>query len=163
MLWLTLGMTLSCFQNHDITNPDAETLSILVELFIEKATEWFEVIYAINCIDVLRSFAVTASFSCGPMSRPAILPQSENMTVGQETRGPILKVQGLWHPFALAENGALPVPNDIILGEDTDGYYARTLLLTGPNMGGKTLLRATCLTVILAQVIFTPSGLFCCL
>ncbi|GMY35996.1 DNA mismatch repair protein MSH7 isoform X2 [Fagus crenata] len=140
------------YQNHDITDSDAETLSILVELFIEKATEWFEVVYAINCIDVLRSFAVTASFSCGPMSRPVILPQSEN-TAGQETRGPILKVKGLWHPFALAENGGLPVPNDISLGEDTDGYHARTLLLTGPNMGGKsTLLRATCLSVILAQL-----------
>ena len=151
-------LTLSCFQNHDITDSDAETLSILVELFIEKATEWFEVVYAINCIDVLRSFAVTASFSCGPMSRPVILPQSEN-AAGQETRGPILKVKGLWHPFALAENGGLPVPNDISLGEDTDGYHARTLLLTGPNMGGKsTLLRATCLSVILAQVLFSPSG-----
>ncbi|GMY26645.1 dna mismatch repair protein msh7 [Fagus crenata] len=58
----------------------------------------------------------------------------------------------------LKREWALPVPNDIILGEDTDGYYARTLLLTGPNMGGKTLLRATCLTAILAQVIFTPSS-----
>ncbi|XP_030954395.1 DNA mismatch repair protein MSH7 isoform X3 [Quercus lobata] len=141
------------YQNHDVTDSDAETLSILVELFIEKATEWFEVIYAINCIDVLRSFAVTASFSCGPMSRPVILPQSENITTGQETRGPTLKVKGLWHPFALAENGGVPVPNDIILGEDTDDYHARTLLLTGPNMGGKsTLLRATCLAVILAQL-----------
>ncbi|KAL0013929.1 hypothetical protein SO802_000998 [Lithocarpus litseifolius] len=141
------------YQNHDVTDSDAETLSILVELFIEKATEWFEVIYAINCIDVLRSFAVTASFTCGPMSRPVILPQSENITMGQETRGPILKVKGLWHPFALAENGGVPVPNDIILGEDTDDYHARTLLLTGPNMGGKsTLLRATCLAVILAQL-----------
>ncbi|KAM3713937.1 hypothetical protein ACJW31_01G294000 [Castanea mollissima] len=141
------------YQNHDVTDSDAETLSILVELFIEKATEWFEVIYAINCIDVLRSFAVTASFSCGPMSRPVILPQSENITMGQETRGPILKVKGLWHPFALAENGGVPVPNDIILGEDSDDYHARTLLLTGPNMGGKsTLLRATCLAVILAQL-----------
>nr|POF02689.1 dna mismatch repair protein msh7 [Quercus suber] len=148
-----LGKKILKQRNHDVTDSDAETLSILVELFIEKATEWFEVIYAINCIDVLRSFAVTASFSCGPMSRPVILPQSENITMGQETRGPILKVKGLWHPFALAENGGVPVPNDIILGEDTDDYHARTLLLTGPNMGGKsTLLRATCLAVILAQL-----------
>lgn len=98
------------------------------------------------------------------MSRPVFLPHSENMTVGKET-GPTLKVKGLWHPFALGENGGLPVPNDIILGKDIDGYHARTLLLTGPNMGGKsTLLRATCLAVILAQVLFLPLGnLFCCL
>lgn len=152
------------FQNHNIIDSDAERLSILIELFIEKATQWVEVIYAINCIDVLRSFGVTATLSCGAMSRPVFLPQSENMTMGEET-GPTLKVKGLWHPFALGENGGLPVPNDIILGKDIDGYHARTLLLTGPNMGGKsTLLRATCLAVILAQVLFLPlCNLFCCL
>ncbi|KAG6723721.1 hypothetical protein I3842_03G222000 [Carya illinoinensis] len=140
------------YQNHNIIDSDAERLSILIELFIEKATQWVEVIYAINCIDVLRSFGVTATLSCGAMSRPVFLPQSENMTMGEET-GPALKVKGLWHPFALGENGGLPVPNDIILGKDIDGYHARTLLLTGPNMGGKsTLLRATCLAVILAQL-----------
>lgn len=88
------------------------------------------------------------------MSRPYILPLSENATLGHETRGPIFKTKGLWHPFALSENG-LPVPNDIALGEDTNRYHPRTLLLTGPNMGGKsTLLRTACLAVILAQVRF---------
>lgn len=91
------------------------------------------------------------------MSRPVILPQSKNMTLNGENRSPTLNIKGLWHPFALGENGGLPVPNDIVLGEDTDGYHPRTLLLTGPNMGGKsTLLRATCLAVILAQVLFFP-------
>ncbi|XP_031269580.1 DNA mismatch repair protein MSH7 isoform X2 [Pistacia vera] len=148
------------YQNHDVTDSDAETLSILIELFIEKADQWSEVIHSISCIDVLRSFAVTASMSCGTMSRPHILPQSKLTALSQDARGPILKIKGLWHPFALAESG-LPVPNDIILGEDSDGYHPSTLLLTGPNMGGKsTLLRATCLTVILAQLgCFVPSAM----
>lgn len=125
----------------------------MIELFIEKATEWSEVIHAINCVDVLRSFAVTAKFSRGAMSRPIILPHSQLMNVCQESRGPTLEIKGLWHPFALGENGGMPVPNDIHLGENIDGYHPSTLLLTGPNMGGKsTLLRATCLAVILAQV-----------
>ncbi|KAI5320446.1 hypothetical protein L3X38_040154 [Prunus dulcis] len=141
------------YQNHDATDSDAETLSILIELFLEKATKWSDAIHAINCIDVLRSFAVTASFPSGAMSRPVILPQSKNMTLNEENRSPTLNIKGLWHPFALGENGGLPVPNDIVLGEDRDGYHPRTLLLTGPNMGGKsTLLRATCLAVILAQL-----------
>lgn len=94
------------------------------------------------------------------MARPFLLPPSKNMATGQETRGPILKIKGLWHPYALGENGGLPVPNDVILGKDTDGYHARTMLLTGPNMGGKsTLLRATCLAVILAQVLFRSLSL----
>ncbi|GAV79508.1 MutS_V domain-containing protein/MutS_I domain-containing protein/MutS_II domain-containing protein/MutS_III domain-containing protein [Cephalotus follicularis] len=147
------------YQNHDIADSDAETLSILIDIFIEKAIQWSEVIYAINCIDVLRSFAVTASMSTGAMSRPVILPQSKSTTLSQGTRGPIFKIKGLWHPFALGENGGLPVPNDLVLGEDSDGYRPCTLLLTGPNMGGKsTLLRATCISVILAQLgCFVPS------
>ncbi|KAM7509492.1 hypothetical protein LguiA_019945 [Lonicera macranthoides] len=141
------------YQDHDVQDSDTEILSILIELFIEKANQWSQVIQAINCIDVLRSFAIIAKFSSGPVSRPIILPHSELKNSVQESEGPTLKIQGLWHPFALGENRGLPVPNDIFLGEDSDGYHGRSLLLTGPNMGGKsTLLRATCLAVILAQL-----------
>ncbi|XP_015966496.1 DNA mismatch repair protein MSH7 isoform X1 [Arachis duranensis] len=137
------------YQNHNVTDSDAETLTILAELLLEKATQWFEVVHAINCIDVLRSFAVTSSFSSGSMCRPVIVPES---FTGKDNGGPVLKMKGLWHPFALGENGCVPVPNDIILGENEGGHH-RTLLLTGPNMGGKsTLLRATCLAVIMAQI-----------
>lgn len=143
-------------QNHDVTDSDAERLSILIELFVEKATEWSEAILALNCIDVLRSFAFIAHSSRGSMSRPVILPQSNNVSSSPENQGPVLKINGLWHPYALVENGETPVPNDIILGPDQDGYRPRTLLLTGPNMGGKsTLLRSTCLAVVLAQVCCT--------
>ncbi|RVW47558.1 DNA mismatch repair protein MSH7 [Vitis vinifera] len=115
------------YENHDVTDSDAEILSILIELFIEKTTQWLQVIHAINHIDVLRSFAVIANFSCGAMSRPVILPHSEPATLSGETRGPLLKIR--------------------------DGNHPRTLLLTGPNMvENQTLLRATCLAVILAQL-----------
>ncbi|WJZ99933.1 hypothetical protein VitviT2T_018338 [Vitis vinifera] len=141
------------YENHDVTDSDAEVLSILIELFIEKTTQWLRIIHAINHIDVLRSFVVIANFSCGAMSRPVILPHSEPTTLSGETRGPLLKIKGLWHPFAIGENGGLPASNDIHLGEDTDGNHPRTLLLTRPNMDGKsTLLCATCLAVILAQL-----------
>ncbi|KAL0552823.1 hypothetical protein IC582_011950 [Cucumis melo] len=141
------------YQNHDVTDSGAERLSILIELFVEKATEWSKVIHALNCIDVLRSFAITAHSSRGSMSRPLILPQSSNSMLSPEKQGPVLKINGLWHPYALVESGETPVPNDIILGPDQHGYHPRTLLLTGPNMGGKsTLLRSTCLAVVLAQL-----------
>lgn len=127
---------------------------------MEKAAQWFEVVHAINCIDVLRSFAVTSSFSCGTMSRPIIVPTSK--CTSKDSGMPVLKMKGLWHPFALGESGRVPVPNDMILGENEDGHHPRTLLLTGPNMGGKsTLLRATCVAVIMAQVrIFFHSTCF---
>ncbi|CAH2052708.1 unnamed protein product [Thlaspi arvense] len=133
------------YKNQDVTEENADTLTILIELFIERATDWSEVIHTISCLDVLRSFAIVASLSAGSMARPVIFP---------ETNGPILRIQGLWHPFAVAADGQLPVPNDLLLGESRSSIiYPRSLLLTGPNMGGKsTLLRATCLAVIFAQL-----------
>ncbi|CAN7073758.1 unnamed protein product [Brassica oleracea var. botrytis] len=142
------------YQNHDVTEENAETLTILIDLFIEKATEWSEVIHTISCLDVLRSFAISASLSAGSMARPVIFPESKSTIQNQEANGPILKIQGLWHPFAVAADGQLPVPNDLLLGEaGSSSIHPRSLLLTGPNMGGKsTLLRATCLAVIFAQL-----------
>jgi DNA mismatch repair protein MSH6 len=55
------------------------------------------------------------------------------------------------HPCVKLANGKAFIPNDTQIqgGEDGDGC----LLVTGPNMGGKsTILRQTCLAVILAQV-----------
>ncbi|KFK39755.1 hypothetical protein AALP_AA3G283400 [Arabis alpina] len=142
------------YQNQDIAEENAETLTILIELFIERATQWSEVIHIISCLDVMRSFAIAASLSAGSMARPVLFPESKNSNESQERKGPILKIQGLWHPFAVAADGQLPVPNDILLGEArSSSIYPRSLLLTGPNMGGKsTLLRATCLAVIFAQL-----------
>lgn len=142
------------WQDHVIQDSDAERLSILIEIFIEKAAEWSQVIFAINCVDVLRSFAATTKFSCGAMCRPTILPASKSSDSSLGSNGPTLQMRGLWHPFALGDDGQLPVSNDVYLGEDSGDYHPHTLLLTGPNMGGKsTLLRATCLAVILAQVL----------
>ncbi|KAI3446975.1 hypothetical protein Pfo_003640 [Paulownia fortunei] len=141
------------YQDHNVTDSEAETLSILMELFVEKAIQWTQMIHAINCIDVLRSFAISAISSCGAMCRPVVLPRSKFANSFMETMCPILHMKGLWHPYVLGENGGLPVPNDIHLGGEGSSYIPGTLLLTGPNMGGKsTLLRATCLAVILAQL-----------
>lgn len=86
------------------------------------------------------------------MCKPVILPASRSKA-SLENGGPVLTVKGLWHPYALSENGGFPVPNDIYLGGNDENSNPCTLLLTGPNMGGKsTLLRATCLAVILAQL-----------
>ncbi|GER26266.1 DNA mismatch repair protein MutS [Striga asiatica] len=140
-------------QDHNLTDSEAETFSILMELFVEKATHWSQMIHAISCVDVLRSFAISSNFAHGSMSKPVIIPHSKSGNSITESVCPMLHMKGVWHPYALGESGGLPVPNDICLGGEGNSHIPGALLLTGPNMGGKsTLLRATCLAVILAQL-----------
>ncbi|WVZ72571.1 hypothetical protein U9M48_021006 [Paspalum notatum var. saurae] len=132
------------YQDHDVKDDDVNTLALLVELFVGKASEWSMVIDAVSTIDVLRSFAAMTLQSFGAMCRPHILPKDSV---------PILRMKGMWHPYAFAESASGLVPNDLTLGQDLFGGNRFALLLTGPNMGGKsTVMRATCLTVVLAQL-----------
>ncbi|WOL08138.1 DNA mismatch repair protein MSH7 [Canna indica] len=142
------------YQDHDVKDSDAETLAVLVELFSGKATEWSQVIGALNSMDVLQSFATASTSSCKPMSRPILSASNSYSTNLDHDNGePVLHMKGLWHPYAVSDNGNGVVPNDIYLGKDSTTCHPYALLLTGPNMGGKsTLLRATCLAVILAQL-----------
>lgn len=65
---------------------------------------------------------------------------------------PHLSATGLGHPVLRGDSlgrGSF-VPNNVKIG---GAKQASFILLTGPNMGGKsTLLRQVCLAVILAQV-----------
>ncbi|CAO2193940.1 unnamed protein product [Urochloa humidicola] len=134
----------SCDQDLDAKEKDGDTLADLVEKFLEKASEWSLVINAVSTIDVLRSFAAMTLSSFGAMCRPRILLKDDV---------PVLQMKGLWHPYAFAESANGLVPNDLTLGQDFSGLNRFALLLTGPNMGGKsTIMRATCLTILLAQL-----------
>ena len=66
--------------------------------------------------------------------------------------GPCFRASQLRHPAGLCGGaGGAFVPNDVTLGGG--GGAPRLLLLTGPNMGGKsTLLRQVCLATVLAQI-----------
>lgn len=132
------------YQDHNVKDDDANTLAVLVELFVGKVSEWSLVISALSTIDVLRSFSAMALSSFGTMCRPHILLKD---------KVPILRMKGLWHPYAFAESANRLVPNDLSLGQYLSGHNRFALLLTGPNMGGKsTIMRATCLAVVLAQL-----------
>lgn len=95
-------------------------------------------------VDALISISAASLYTEGPTCTPTFSGG------GQQT--PWFYAKGLRHPTAgaaLAAGNSF-VPNNINLGGE---QHAPFMLLTGPNMGGKsTLLRQVCLAVILAQV-----------
>jgi len=97
-------------------------------------------------LDVLISLAIASDFYEGPACCPTIVGSSLSSQV------PCLSAKKLGHPVLRSDSlgkGAF-VPNDISIGGSGRASF---ILLTGPNMGGKsTLLRQVCLAVILAQV-----------
>ena len=71
------------------------------------------------------------------MVRPIVHPLNEK---------PFIDIKGMRHPCIMNQKKEF-VPNDVQIDFETQ----RALLITGPNMGGKsTLLRSTCLITILA-------------
>ena len=97
-------------------------------------------------VDVLGSFAHMAAFR--NYSRPQLLESNSETKVGDELeivegRHPVIEQQ------EVAGGTDRFVPNDLYLNSTTHNV----LLLTGPNMGGKsTYLRQTALIVIMAQM-----------
>lgn len=90
---------------------------------------------ALGTLDVLASFAEVAARN--RYVRPRLLPSGEPITI-REGR----------HPVVEQTAGQDFVPNDTDLSNDE----AQVVLLTGPNMGGKsTYLRQVALIVLLAQ------------
>jgi DNA mismatch repair protein MutS len=76
----------------------------------------------------------------GPWRAPAILDGRFRFRISEAR-----------HPVIEALSGAF-VPNSVELGFDAEGGQKRLLLLTGPNMAGKsTLMRQTGLCLLLAQ------------
>ncbi|KAJ2723790.1 DNA mismatch repair protein msh6 [Coemansia sp. Benny D115] len=139
-----------------------ETKSMVLESYKSRLYARFDRHYALLMkattivaeLDCLLALS-TASRSLGsPASRPVILESNG-------TAGGYIEFRQLRHPcVALSASGGSDfVSNDIVLGrrhadsEQSSKDAASMILLTGPNMGGKsTLLRQLCLGVILAQL-----------
>ncbi|XXG53994.1 hypothetical protein AAC387_Pa03g1985 [Persea americana] len=122
-------------------------LQRLVGRFCEHHNKWRQLVSATAELDVLISLAIVSDYYEGPMCRPTI-----TATLCSSEAAPCLSAKTLGHPVIRGDalgNGSF-VPNDVNLGGPGCASF---ILLTGPNMGGKsTLLRQICLAVILAQV-----------
>lgn len=113
---------------------------------------WTAASHASAMLDALGALAKTSTTAgyCRPIIKECKHDDSPSISVKQGR-----------HPCVdITHSGDDFTPNDLTLGENPDSDSpSRVLLLSGPNMGGKsTLLRQTCLIAILAQMgCFVPA------
>jgi len=114
-------------------------LSRMCSRFVASYGKWLAVISEIATLDALMSLCMTKINALGPACRPEFV----------ESETGIFHMQDLRHPCVTPRIGNDFIPNDVNLG----GEYPLNILLTGPNMGGKsTLLRQVCIATIMAQI-----------
>ncbi|XP_010259327.1 PREDICTED: DNA mismatch repair protein MSH6 isoform X2 [Nelumbo nucifera] len=121
-------------------------LQKLIGHFCEHHIKWRQLVSTTAELDVLISLAIASDYYEGATCQPIISGLSCS------TEMPCLSAKGLGHPVLRSDalgKGTF-VPNDVCIGGSGSPSF---ILLTGPNMGGKsTLIRQVCLAVILAQL-----------
>ncbi|KAI8616461.1 muts domain V-domain-containing protein [Chytriomyces sp. MP71] len=110
--------------------------------FDENYQSWLAIVKNLAEVDCLLSLSFCRASMGGDLCRPEFITAEP----GQNS---VFEVEELRHPCIVSDSGKDFIPNDTKLG----GGCANMILLTGPNMGGKsTLLRQTCIAVIMAQL-----------
>uniref|UniRef100_A0ABI7X640 DNA mismatch repair protein n=1 Tax=Felis catus TaxID=9685 RepID=A0ABI7X640_FELCA len=117
--------------------------------FDKNYKDWQSAVECIAVLDVLLCLANYSRGGDGPMCRPVIL-------FPEEDTPPFLDLRGSRHPcITKTFFGDDFIPNDILIGceeEEEESGKAYCVLVTGPNMGGKsTLMRQAGLLAVMAQ------------
>jgi len=123
-----------------------------LQRFAEFRDVWTGALECLGTLDCLGSLAAVSSLP--GMCRPTFVQRD----VATGASAP-LHFRGLVHPLArpaVGSNADTVVPNDLTLGDSIPS----AAVITGPNMGGKsTLMRAVCVSVVLAQLgCYVPAG-----
>jgi DNA mismatch repair protein MSH6 len=143
-----------------------DALRLIFRRFSRSYDKWMATIQCVAQLDALMSLAIASEKARegadGLMDLPVCRPEFVKANADGNA---ILELREARHPCiakTFAGNGF--IPNDTVLGANqqqaqgkkeasTSNSAAHTMLLTGPNMGGKsTLLRQTCICVIMAQL-----------
>lgn len=123
--------------------------------FDKNYRDWKTGVECMAVLDVLLAFSRYSQGGDGPMTRPQVLlPEDDNQFA------PFINLTGSRHPCVTKTFfGDDFIPNDIFIGCPGSGEsnevegWASCVLVTGPNMGGKsTLMRQCGLVIILAQL-----------
>eukprot|EP00055_Hartaetosiga_balthica_P004931 m.13709 g.13709 ORF g.13709 m.13709 type:complete len:1251 (+) comp4189_c0_seq1:110-3862(+) len=116
-----------------------------LKVFDAHSAVFSSAVFVLSELDCLLSLHTAKEvMSGGPMCRPIFVPEEQGKNGPKKA---VLDVKELRHPCLKTVSSF--IPNDTTLG----GSTASCMLLTGPNMGGKsTLLRQICIAVIMAQM-----------
>eukprot|EP00877_Chromochloris_zofingiensis_P003836 jgi/Chrzof1/13453/Cz07g33220.t1 len=124
-------------------------LQILEQRFVAKKDLWSSAVEAVAVLDALMAVAGATLHADGNMCRPKMVEPSDGDDADVSS-GPFFQAVQLRHPAGICGKDGSFVPNDVSIG---GAGGPRFLVLTGPNMGGKsTMLRQACLAVVLAQI-----------
>jgi DNA mismatch repair protein MSH6 len=124
--------------------------SRLYQAFDADRDVWLRTLRVTAELDCLLGLAKASEAIGSPSCRPEFVDRQEAFVDFQELRHPGIAL-------ALgAKGGADFIANDVKMGGDV----SRIMLLTGPNMAGKsTLMRQTCVGVIMAQLgMYVPAS-----
>jgi DNA mismatch repair protein MSH6 len=122
-----------------------QILQNITAKFASYKTLWLSAVDCIANLDALMSLAKAASCSDGDMCCPEFIEPGDSIDTS-----PVFHATALRHPAGIVGYGSGGfVPNNVHLGGDATPF----MLLTGPNMGGKsTIMRQVCLATIAAQI-----------
>ncbi|KAL7639850.1 UNVERIFIED_CONTAM: hypothetical protein RMT77_009263 [Armadillidium vulgare] len=137
---------------EDIENSLQDIARRIFEQFDEHHKEWACAVECISVLDVLLSFAKYSTLV--DTTRPIVTAVHEDLT-------PFVKIVEGRHPCNIKIfSGGEYIPNDIVMETKDEDSHKSLILVTGPNMGGKsTLMRQTALLCLMAQVgCFVPAS-----
>ncbi|XP_004590719.2 DNA mismatch repair protein Msh6 isoform X1 [Ochotona princeps] len=142
-----LASLINAEERRDVSLKDC--MRRLFRNFDKNYKNWHSAVECIAVLDVLVCLANYSRGGDGPMCRPVILLPGEDTL-------PFLELKGSRHPcITKTFFGDDFIPNNILIGceEDEENHKAYCVLVTGPNMGGKsTLMRQAGLLAVMAQM-----------
>ena len=134
--------------DEDLNTAKSGIFQRTVLRFHQYESQFKKLVDQIGKIDCLVSLAIVSSKSSGVMCRPSFI----------HSDAAYFDVLDMRHPVLCDKLNDSFISNSIHIG--CKDHESRIILLTGPNMGGKsTLLRQLCILVVLAQIgCFVPAS-----